>query len=102
MPKDWIDGWEQRRVAVRVTAEALTDLLKGVRTILIDSKIPADAYVTNISYDWQRHGFNIVFCHPSFGVVPEGAVIPLELDWLRMVVTDMAPPAALDCPPTGL
>lgn len=102
MPKDWIEGWEQRRVAVRVTAECLTDLLKGCRTVLIESKIPADAYVISISYDWLRHGFTIVFCHPSFGVVPEGGVIPLETDWLRMVVTDMHRAAALDCPPLGL
>lgn len=67
---------ERRYVLVPVDPHLVAEMVAGRCHLDFDSKLPEDAKLLDVNYDWPARCFLMAYTHPSFDVVPFGEVPP--------------------------
>ncbi len=69
---------EKREKIFAITAETVASLLRcdGKAFRVVSSECPKDAEFVSCVYDFDSNTFLLKMRHPTFCIIPEGAVIP--------------------------
>ena len=69
---------EMRRIIIPVDPFFVGEICKNRKFEITNSPIPQDARLVGVYFDQAKNKFLLHFEHESFGVVPEGEIIPVH------------------------
>lgn len=72
------DPDERRLKILRLSENGLIDILLSKENLRIESELPEDVKIKNVSFDINTSSFNIVLKSSEYGEVQEGEQLPYE------------------------